>query len=278
MAERGPGDGTDEPLHDEPQDELDTDGDTPSDDEEWDGDDGEFDGAEDEYDEPASRRNWVPFAIVAVVLVVVLGVVLGLVLTRSSPAASSGPEGVPIEAPPTLASADSTAAGAPVDGITCRTSSQQHIKYHIHVHVAVFVNGQEERLPAGAGIPAPRLYEHLTDGLFVDNGINGCLYWLHIHAYDGVIHVESPYKGTFTLGQFFDIWRQPLGVAQVGPAKGTVVAFENGKRFTGNPRDIPLLPHAVVQLDVGTFVPFQPVHFTVKGLCGAGTLNCSASG
>lgn len=220
------------------------------------------------------RRRWVPIAA-ALVLVLGLGLGLGLSL-GGSPSTSGGPEGVAIQDAPDLASANTTMTGAPVDGITCRTSNNQVVKFHIHALVEIFVDGQQRRLPAGAGIPAPRVNEHLSTGLFDDNSANGCLYWLHVHSNDGVVHVESPFKHTFTLGQFFDIWRQPLGADQVGPAKGKVVAFENGHRVRGNPRAIPLLPHAVIQLDVGNpVVAFHAVHFEVKGLCGAGTLNCA---
>ena len=62
-----------------------------------------------------------------------------------------------------------------------------------------------------------------------------CLYWLHSHTPDGVIHMESPVSRTFTLGNYFDIWGQPLSATQVGPAKGTVTAFVDGKKFTGDP-------------------------------------------
>lgn len=224
------------------------------------------------------RGRRLPVAVVAVVLLAGLGLGLGLSLAGgSSPAA--GPEGVPAQPGPDLAPASTTSAGAPVDGITCRTSQEQNVKYHIHVLVQIFVNGVQERLPAGAGIADPRFPEHLATGLFVDNSVNGCLYWLHVHAHDGVVHVESPYKHTFTLGQFFDIWQQPLGPDRVGPARGTVVAWEDGRRFSGNPRDIPLLEHGVIQLDVGSpVVAFRPVQFHVTGLCGAGTSSCAAGG
>ena len=230
--------------------------------------------------EPATggRRNVAPFAALAVVVVLAaLGLGLGLSLSGGSTPVAAGPEGVPLQQAPDLASADTTASGAPVDGITCRTAAQQVVGYHIHVHVDVFVNGRLERIPAGAGIPTPRLEEHFPSGLFFDNSVNGCLYWLHTHTDDGIIHVESPTRTTFTLGQFFDVWQQPLGPDQVGPARGPVVAFENGVRFTGNPRDIPLLPHAVVQLDVGSpVVSFVPEQFHVSGLCGAGSQGCAA--
>jgi hypothetical protein len=226
---------------------------------------------------PPTPRRVAPFAALAAV-VVLAGVGLGLWFALSgSPPPPAGPEGVALQLAPDLAPADTTASGTPVDGITCRTSAQQEVRYHIHVRLDVFVNGSLERLPAGAGIPAPRLAEHFPTGLFYDNSVDGCLYWLHVHTSDGIIHVESPTVTTYTLGQFFDIWQQPLGPDRVGPARGAVVAFVNGRRFEGNPRDIPLLPHGVVQLDVGApVVPFQPVQFHVNGLCGSGTQGCAA--
>jgi hypothetical protein len=52
------------------------------------------------------------------------------------------------------------------------------------------------------------------------------------------------------------------------------VAFLNGKRFAGNPRDVPLTGQADIQLDVGSpVVPFKPLTFKVIGLCST---SCSA--
>jgi hypothetical protein len=78
-----------------------------------------------------------------------------------------------------------------------------------------------------------------------------CFYWLHIHAPDGIIHIESPVQRTYSLGDFFDEWRQPLGPNQVGPARGHVTAIYNGRVYQGNPRNIPLGAHAQIQLEVG---------------------------
>ena len=71
----------------------------------------------------------------------------------------------------------------------------------------------------------------------------------------GVIHVESPAQRTYTLGQFSGIWGRTLSGTRVGGATGTVTAFVNGKRVTGDPRAIKLRPREVIQLDVGTVVP-----------------------
>jgi len=57
---------------------------------------------------------------------------------------------------------------------------------------------------------------------------------------------------TYTLGQFFDEWQQPLSPSRLGPAKGKVAAIVNGQVFQGNPRDIPLASRENVRLEVGT--------------------------
>jgi len=82
-------------------------------------------------------------------------------------------------------------------------------------------------------------------------GGGSCFYWLHTHAADGIIHIESPIERTYTLGDFFDIWGQRLGPARVGPVAGRVTAIYDGRLFGGNPRDIPLTRHAQIQLEVG---------------------------
>jgi hypothetical protein len=228
---------------------------------------------DDEYDD---WRPWWqrPAAIIATVAVLIgLGLGLGFGL-RGGHSTPSGPEGVPLQNVPDLASPNSTVTGHEVDGITCRPTMNQGVNYHVHVHVDIFVNGVQERIPAGAGIDQPRLTEQQPGGEFVDNGSRSCLYWLHVHANDGIIHVEALHQQNFILGQFFDIWGQPLSSTQVGPAQGQVTALVNGKVWTGDPRNIPLASQSVIQLDVGTpVVAFRPMAFTVTGSCST---SCSA--
>jgi hypothetical protein len=222
-------------------------------------------------------RSAVPYLLLVVLL---LGSGLAVVLSTGSTNSNShvGPEGVPIFSVANLASSATTLTGASVDGITCRTEAKETVKYHIHVHVSIYVNGNLLRLPAGIGITKPQLVEHYRTGVFDDVGLYDCLYWLHTHAADGIIHVEAPAKENFTLGQFFDIWNQPLSSTQLGPDRGPVVVFENGKRLDGDPRATPLSPHATIQLDVGSpTVPFQPFTFKVTGGCGQGTNSCKTS-
>ena len=168
-------------------------------------------------------------------------------LRPAPPAGPEGPEGVPVPGATPLASTATAAAGQPVDGISCQTSEQT--LFHIHAHLTVFVNGSPRQVPAGIGIPGARV-QSTPDGPLVGTG--NCFYWLHTHAADGIIHIESPVRRAYTLGDFFDEWGLPLGPGQAGPAHGPVTALYNGQVYQGNPRDVPLTAHARIQLEVGT--------------------------
>jgi hypothetical protein len=173
-----------------------------------------------------------------------------------------GPEGIPIELGPSLAPASTTSTSRKVDGIQCAPVEQ--LKYHIHAHLQVYYQGSPRQLPGAIGILGPAV-EQTKFGPFF--GATQCYYWLHTHTADGVIHIESPIQTFFTLGQFFDEWGQPLSSDVVATAKGPVTAFVDGKRWTKSPRDIPIKPHAVIQLEVGKpLVPFQNVSFAGTGL------------
>jgi hypothetical protein len=157
-----------------------------------------------------------------------------------------GPEGVPVPGASQLASPGTHASGQPIRGISCQTSEQT--LFHIHAHLTVFVNGSARQVPAGIGIPGARA-QQTQQGTFVDSG--NCFYWLHTHSSDGIVHIESPVKRTYTLGDFFAEWGQPLGPGQVGPAHGHVTAIYNGRVYRGDPARIPLTAHAQIQLEVG---------------------------
>jgi hypothetical protein len=157
-----------------------------------------------------------------------------------------GPEGVAIPHVPALSGTQSKAMGNTVDGIKCL--GQEQLLFHIHAHLTVFVNGGARQVPYAIGIVNPQL-QNTPEGPFVGGG--SCFYWLHTHAADGIIHIESPVQRIFTLGNFFDVWGEPLSRTQVGPSKGHVTALYNGQVFLGNPRNIPLNAHAQIQLDVG---------------------------
>jgi hypothetical protein len=219
------------------------------------------------------RRNWLA-GIGAAVVVIIAAVAITLAVTSNSgsPASAAGgtpklklaslstlgtlkplpspgpngPEQVPVPPAPALASTATKATGKTVDGIGCDTTEQ--LVYHIHAHLTVFVNGAARQIPAAIGIPGAQA-ENTPTGPFIASGT--CFYWLHTHAADGIIHIESPVHRTYTLGDFFNIWGQPLGPDQVGPAHGPVTAIYNRQVYRGNPRNIPLEKHAQIQLEVG---------------------------
>ena len=170
---------------------------------------------------------------------------LGKLSTPGAPGAV-GPEDIPVPEAPQLAAVGSASASSTIDGIQCQSAEQ--ILFHIHVHLTVFLNGAPRRIPYGIGIPGAQP-SATPVGPYVAAG--SCFYWLHTHAADGIIHIESPVQRTYTLGNFFDVWGQPLGRNEVGPVSGPVTALDNGQVFSGNPRDIPLTRHAQIQLDVG---------------------------
>jgi hypothetical protein len=116
----------------------------------------------------------------------------------------------------------------------------------------VFKSGQPYVLPAGVGIPGSKAVD-TNQGPIASGG--SCIYWLHTHTTDGVIHIESPSKALYTLGNFFDIWQQALSGTQVGTLHGPITAFVNGKPWKQSPRDIKLLPHEDIQLEIGQPAP-----------------------
>ena len=149
-----------------------------------------------------------------------------------------------------------------MDGIQCGATEQ--LAYHIHAHLSVFVNGAPKAIPPGVGIPgsSPQL---TPQGPIAAGG--QCIYWLHTHTSDGVIHIESPTQRIYTLGNFFDVWHQPLSATQVGPDTGEVTAYVDGKPWTKDPRAIPLNAHTVIQLSVGSPVaPFRTMSWAATQL------------
>jgi hypothetical protein len=126
-----------------------------------------------------------------------------------------------------------------INGIPCQSNEQ--LAVHYHAHLSIIIDGSENTLPAGVGI------DQTTQ----------CLYWMHTHASDGVIHIEAPKESAarkFTLGDIFDIWGKPLSNTQIGATVLTkdqkLVMFVDGKPYTGNPRSIVLAAHTLVVLEV----------------------------
>lgn len=215
------------------------------------------------------RRRISVWAAVIVVVAAVAGGITAVELNNSGGKSASkatltgpmGPEGIALEEGSPLASLTNAATGTTVDGVQCNT--QEQVAYHIHAHLAVFVDGALRPVTPGIGIVAP-VAQQSSNGAFF--GATTCYYWLHVHAQDGVIHIESPTAQTYTLGQFFALWGQPLSQTHVGPASGKQTVYVDGKAYSGNPADIELHPREDIQIDVGTSVGPQSVDWSKSQL------------
>jgi len=128
----------------------------------------------------------------------------------------------------------------PISGIRC--DSLEHTTYHVHTLLEIYVNGEKRVVPREIGI---------IPGV--------CLYWLHTHDTTGLIHIEAPEERKFTLGQFFDVWGQPLSKDRVWDIEITngkeLRVYVDGKPYTGDPREIELQDGRIIVLDIGP--PFR---------------------
>src|SRR3954454_23407444 len=104
-----------------------------------------------------------------------------------------GLEEVPIPQVPVLADPSALHLGQAVDGIKCQASEK--VLFHIHSHLAIFAYGKQRQVPYGIGIGPPLRGAGGPAGPFVTQG--SCFSWLHTHASDGIIHIESPVKRTY---------------------------------------------------------------------------------
>jgi len=177
-------------------------------------------------------------------------------LGKLEPAPAPGKPGgelVAIPDAPELAPAASKAtATQDVDGIKCEHNAK--LVFHVHTHVTVFVDGKPRAIPAGVGVDppvGPDNYRASPIGPQFGETPGQCLAWVSTRYADGLIHVESSEQRSFTLGDFFKVWGQPLGTNELGPEQGRVTAIVNRKAWTGDPADIPLDAHTQIQLMVG---------------------------
>jgi hypothetical protein len=204
----------------------------------------------------AERASPLPL-ILAGVLLLILGAGAALFWTSNQQRSQQAAASATVAARP--AATGTAAAGVlpPINGISC--DALESTVVHIHLHLAIFINGEEQQVPLGIGIGQPWEVTSSAEGPFVSNG--SCFYWLHTHTQDGIIHIESPVRRRFSLGDFFAIWQVPLSANQVGDAQGQVITDINGQRSSMNPPDITLLPHQRIQLDVAGDVPPEPFDF-----------------
>ena len=140
--------------------------------------------------------------------------------------------------------------GSPVDGFTCAAPIET---YHVHNHLSIFLNGDQLIVPDHIGIPTTNNVE--------------CTYALHTHDGSGEIHIEAAAPGTFTLGNFFHIWGQPLDRTNIAGYSGlpvTVYIVDEGNtaatEYTGDLVSIDLPAHRQVTIQIGTAIKVIPVY------------------
>ena len=200
-------------------------------------------------------RRWLWVAMAVLVLAVV--VVLVIVSKKPDPAADSvtatnTPATVAVGAdslPPWPAPPDATAAarnaGLPM-------LSSEGMVEHIHVHLDVIADGKGVAVPANIGIDT------------VHPGISP----LHTHDASGVIHIESPVKRQFSLGEFFSEWGVSLSADNIGGLRATdgktVRAYVNGQSRVGDPAAILFNEHDEIALVYGPPKPGESVPSTYE--------------
>lgn len=106
---------------------------------------------------------------------------------------------------------------------------------HRHEHLDLYVNGRAVTIPAFVGIDQEA----------------GFLTELHTHDTSGIVHVESPVRRSFTLGQFFCEWGVKLNAQCVGPYQGQLAWWVDGRRMHGNPALLQLRQHQEIVIAAG---------------------------
>jgi hypothetical protein len=158
---------------------------------------------------------------------------------------------------PGLASAR-VRSGRPVDGLRCRRRAGRRFGAHLEV----FAHQREVAIAAGIGLAPPlaRLRAAVIRAR--------CYYAAVTTDPTGVIQLRA--RSPITLGVLFDLWGQPLGRREVAGFKATggsaVIAFVDGRRWRSDPRQIRLLRHARITLEIASHVLPHRVYLFPPGL------------
>jgi hypothetical protein len=186
------------------------------------------------------RRTWLIGGLVAVV--VALGIVLGILLTGGgSKSATSSSTVIPWASIPGLQTGpppwnnSSAVLADRLQLLGLSALGAEGTVVHIHEHLDVYVNGKKVSVPALIGIDTNA----------------GFLTELHSHDASGIVHVESPTKRSFVLGQYFGEWGVKLTANCLGTYCGSLKWWVNGKRMTGNPAQLILKAHQEIVIATG---------------------------
>jgi hypothetical protein len=134
-------------------------------------------------------------------------------------------------------------SGRPLGGCTARLGSR------VGVHVELFAANLVVLLPAGIGAEPPFRYS--------SGRIAGARCFSALVTLDptGVVLVRRGAR--LDLSDLFRSWGEPLSPTRLASfsTHAPVAVFVDGRPWRGNPRDVPLSPHAEIVLEVGPHVP-----------------------
>ncbi len=135
-----------------------------------------------------------------------------------------------------------------INGIPCDGSGMT-VSYHVHAHLTIYINGKQAAIPKNIGIP--------TDG--------SCIYWLHTHTSDGIIHIEAPQQqSNEALDDFLAIWTEGFPKLGYPPQLNLTTGWKiyiDGKPFTSVPvtspvhTEVPMASHDAITLEYGSNNP-----------------------
>jgi hypothetical protein len=132
--------------------------------------------------------------------------------------------------------------GSPIGRFTCVVNPPQELQFR--AHLSILVNNEPQKIPLYLGA-SPRPPTH-------------CFFAIHTHDSSGRIHVTPAAPGTFTLGELFQIWGQPLTNTNVAGITGLpveVYVTDNGTTVKVEDADwaaIELKPHREITIELGT--------------------------
>ncbi len=143
-----------------------------------------------------------------------------------------------------------------VAGLRCTSVERRRFGAHLEL----FAHRRVVIVPAGIGVAPPLRRQ----GAYVLGG--RCSDPLRTREPTGVVEIERGAR--LTLGRLFEVWGQPLSNTRlVGFAsRSPILAFVDGRRWRGDPRAIPLRPHAEIVLELDGYVPPHPAFLFRKGL------------
>ena len=143
-----------------------------------------------------------------------------------------------------------------------KAENKEHLTYHVHAHLDVFVDGAPIIVPAGIGInikdPGVQKFTDTPDGSAAYGGIKQCgqpcISPLHTHDDTGILHTESATPTPNTLGQFFTEWGVRLSQSCVGSycSPKQIKIYIDGKTYTGDPTAIQLTYQKEIAIVIGT--------------------------